>query len=327
MKTKSERFVDKNLHDWNLLKNCVNKIRRKGVKSLNNKELEAFPGLYRKISQDLAQARMLKLSPDVLQYLNNLTSSSHEELYFLKPLTLSELKSFFTKTLPATLFKNFIFIIISAALFFGSGAISYYIVQQNPEAVYSIIDEGNLRSIESMHSSPPGSERDVSEKSTASAFYINHNLSIAFLSFATGIFIGLGTVYVLLFNGIYLGCIFSHLTNKGYIDNLIHFVTAHSFLELVGLVLAGAAGLLLGFTVIKTWKNYSKEILFEEKNRILILLSAGFFMVGSAAFIEGFISPSTLPYSFKLTTLLLTIMGFIFYFFILPVIRRSKNEL
>lgn len=325
MKTKSEKFVDKNKSDWNELRNIVTKISKKGIKSISDNELKVFPGRYRKVCQDLAQARMLKLSPDVLEYLNNLTAKAHEQLYYMRPVTSKEIVSFFTKTLPATIKHNLIYVLISFFIFTGSGAVTYYLIDKNPDFAFNIMKKENLEAVADMHSEVHNEGRDTETSSFMSAYYIQHNISIGFLSFATGVFLGLGTVYFLLFNGIYLGCIFAYLKNVGYGNNLLHFVTAHAFLELTGLVLAGAAGLLLGVTIIKTWKNYSKDILSNNKNNILTLVSAAFFMIGSAAFIEAFISPSSLSYRSKFITLMVTIALSVFYFVIYPVLRRFNE--
>lgn len=326
MKTKSEIFVETNRDSWNKLRNTVVKISRKGLKTITTEELKTFPGIYRKVCQDLAQARMLKLSPDVLEYLNNLTAKAHEQLYYMKPLTIKEFTLFFTKILPSVVFKNFVYILISLFIFAGSGITTYYLVNKNPDFAYKIIKKENLEAIADMHSEVHNEGREAEVNSFMSAYYIQHNISIGFLSFATGIFLGLGTIYLLLFNGIYLGCIFAHLYNSGYGNNLLQFVTAHSFLELTGLVIAGAAGLLLGFTILKSWKNYSKDIIVENKNRILTLMSAAFFMIGSAAFVEGFISPSSLDYKIKVITLVITALISIFYFIVYPLLRRSGES-
>lgn len=318
MKTKSERFVEENRGDWNSLRNILIKIRKHKLKSLTNEELESFPKLYRKVCQDLAQARMLKLSPDVLEYLNSLTASSHEQLYYMKAITLREIKNFFIIHLPKTIIQNIIFIIISGVLFVGSGVVTYKMVRVNPDLAFNIIEERSLNSFNSMHSDSPDDGREFEINTLMVSYYIQHNISIAFLSFATGIFLGLGTIYFLLFNGIYLGCIFAHITNQGHGYNILQFVTGHSFLELGGLIIAGAAGLLLGYSVLGSWKNYSFDIINSSKNRILILISSAFFMVGSAAFVEGFISPSDLPYPVKVLTLVISIILFTLYFILKP---------
>ena len=73
MKTKSESFVEDKKESWNSLLSILNKISKKGMRKLSLEEVESFPRLYRKTCQDLAEARMLQLSPDVLDYLNNIT--------------------------------------------------------------------------------------------------------------------------------------------------------------------------------------------------------------------------------------------------------------
>ncbi len=326
MKTKSEHFVADNKNDWVELKDIVAKISKKGIKSLTTEQLEFFPGLYRKVCQDLAQARMLKLSPDVLEYLNSLTAISHQHLYYLKPVTLKEIATFFVNKLPKTILKNYIYILISAVLFIGSGTYTYFNVLKNPEFAYTVIDQDTLTYIGEMHSEVHNDGREKEVNTYMAAFYIQHNISIAFLSFATGIFLGIGSIYFLLFNGVYMGCLFGYLYNVGYGQNILHFITGHAFLELTGLIVAGAAGILLGVYVLEVWKSYSVDILRENKNRILILVSSAFFMIGTAAFIEGYISPSALPYWSKVLVLGITVSLSIFYYIVYPLIIKRSNK-
>ncbi len=133
MKTKSERFVDSKRESWKTLLVILEKISKKGLKKLSVKEVEIFPRLYRKTCQDLAEARMLNLSPDVIEYLNNITGQAHHQLYFSKPLTKKDLKVFFTKQLPFSILKNWAYVLSAFILFWGVSIGSYYAVIIEPD--------------------------------------------------------------------------------------------------------------------------------------------------------------------------------------------------
>ncbi|MCP4181121.1 MAG: stage II sporulation protein M [bacterium] len=324
MKTKSERFVDSKKESWKNLQIILIKISKKGIKKLTIEEIERFPRLYRKTCQDLAEARMLNLSPDVLEYLNNLTGQAHYHLYFIKPLTGKDLGSFFNNKLPFALLKNLTVVLIALVMFWGSGIVTYYAVLANPEVAEKFLSTSMLDFMEEMYEEPISTTgRTAGERSQMSAYYIQHNISIAFLCFATGIFFGLGSVYFLLYNGVFLGCIFGHLTNKGLGSHLWEFVTAHSFLELNAIAIAGAAGLLLGFSILKSWKAYSPDCLKGSRNNILLLVAAAAIMLFFAALIEGNLSPSTLEYKYKVYTAILSIILSSFYFIVFPIIKKG----
>ena len=324
MKTKSEKFVEEKKESWEQLLLLVRKIESKGIKKLSPDEAEIFPRLYRKTCQDLAEARMLELSPDVLEYLNNLTGQAHHILYFMKPLTRDDISVFFRKRLPFSLIRNFKYILFALILFWGSAAGSYYTVLKSPQFAERFVSPSILGYISEMYSEPVSEGRSGGEKAQMSAFYIQHNTSIAFLCFATGIFLGIGSVYFLLYNGVFLGSIVAYLTVAGLGSNIWEFITAHSFLELNAIAVSGAAGIKLGIALLKSWQNYSLDFLNSTKGDILDLVASSAIMLFFAALIEGNISPSTLGYRYKAAVLVITIAVSVFYFFIYPLSRKEK---
>ena len=76
--------------------------------------------------------------------------------------------------------------------------------------------------------------------------YIWNNIGIDFQIFASGLVLGVGSVFTLLFNGVQGGAVMGHLTNLGFVSTFYGFVSGHSSFELMGAALSGAAGLRLG---------------------------------------------------------------------------------
>lgn len=324
MKTRSERFALSRKDEWTKLTTLLDLLKRKGVRKLTARQAEDFPRLYRRACQDLSEARTKELSPDLIDYLNNLTGQAHYYLYFTKPITLESLAHFYRFSLPKSVIKNALPVLVAFLLFWGSALGTFIAVRDSPELAYRFVPQTTLEMMEDMYTESTAQGRTKSEMSMMAAYYIQHNTSIAFLCFATGVFLGLGSVFFLLYNGIFLGTIFAHLTNAGLGRHLLEFVTAHGFLELNGVVLSGAAGLLLGLSLIDAWKTYSKQALKAKQNEILTLVGAAAILLFFAALIEGMISPSPMNYEIKLTVALVSALLVLFYFFILPFINRRR---
>jgi len=324
MKTKSERFVESKRESWKSLGEILGKISHRGIKKLTLQEIESFPSLYRMICQDLAEARMLNLSPDVINYLNNLTGKANSHLYFIRPLTLGDIHSFFKNKLPFAIVKNLRYVLIALVLFWGAGIGSYFVVLAKPDLAFKVISAAVLDFMEEMYEEPPSSGRSAAERSVMSAYYIQHNTSIAFLCFASGIFLGLGSIYFLLYNGVFMGTIFGYLTAKGMGSHLMEFVTAHSFLELNAIIIAGAAGIMLGMSILKSWRDYSTDCLKESRSDILLVVAASAIMLFLAALIEGNISPSELDYKYKIFTAVSSVFVFTLYFIVNPLFRKRR---
>jgi uncharacterized membrane protein SpoIIM required for sporulation len=130
-------------------------------------------------------------------------------------------------------------------------------------------------------------------------FYIQHNASIGLHCFAWGLLFGLGSLYDLLSNGILLGTIFGHMTRGPHAANFYTFVTAHGPFELTAIVFSGAAGLRLGSGLINTHGQTRLASLRREAARALPIVGAAVILFVLAAFLEGFVSGSSLPYAAK----------------------------
>jgi uncharacterized membrane protein SpoIIM required for sporulation len=322
VKTKSEKFVIKKKDEWEYFCNILTQINNRGINSINYNQIKDFPRLFRICCTDLAEAKTLKLSPDVIEYLNELVGQAHKHLYSFPAVESNGIKKFFTEKLPYIFIKNWIFILVSMVIFLSPFFITFYVVYKNPSYANLLIDKSTLVQMEDSYKNPIGEKRNTSLSTFAVTFYIQNNVSIAFASFALGVLLGIGTIYILLYNGMTLGAIFGYICGIGYGKNILHFVTAHTIFEITGLIVAGAAGLLLGFSIINATVYYRKESLSLQKNRIFTLVTGGALMVFSAAFIEGFISPGPLPYKFKVTIAVICGTFIVLYFFIYPLLKR-----
>lgn len=163
-KTKSERFVLAKKDRWEKLHHIVLLIDKKGFASLTPEDVWAFPRIYRLTCADLAEAKMLRLSPDVLDYLNQLIGQAHKFLYSFPPLRKTQIKTFLCQRLPSVVLKNWVFVLISALIFFSSYAISFGVVKGNPSVAGVIIPQMTLRQMEEAYSQEIDEERSLATK-------------------------------------------------------------------------------------------------------------------------------------------------------------------
>jgi uncharacterized membrane protein SpoIIM required for sporulation len=133
-------------------------------------------------------------------------------------------------------------------------------------------------------------------------FYILNNISIGFRTFASGLFAGIGSGFVLVFNGVFIGSAAGHLTAIGYGGPFWQFVAGHSAPELLGIVISGGAGLQLGLSLLAPGQR-SRARAFREAGIEGARLVAGVFaLLLFAAFVEAFWSsigwlPALLKYA------------------------------
>ena len=130
-------------------------------------------------------------------------------------------------------------------------------------------------------------------------FYIIHNAGIGLSCYAWGLAFGLGSLWTLASNAIGLGVIFGHMATTPEAGNFYRFVTAHGPFELTAIVFAGAGGLRLGSGLIATHGRSRLDSLRREAGRSLPIAGVSVILFLMAAFLEGFVSASPLPYPAK----------------------------
>ena len=157
-----------------------------------------------------------------------------------------------------------------------------------------------LEQMDQMHKSSSFGSPGAQTHAAMSGFYVQHNVSIAFQCFGTGLAFGLGSMFFLLFNGLSLGVVFGHLFRTGTGDKLLTFVAAHSPWELTAIAIAGAAGIQMGFALVSTRGRTRLGNLQAHGMEVLrqIVGAAAFLVI--AAMVEGWVSPSGLDRSLKL---------------------------
>lgn len=314
VQTLSERFIEEKRNQWLQLRKILLKIRKGSYPSLTGKEVEEFASLYRLVCTDLGRARTLKLSPDIIEYLNNIVGQAHKFLYSFKPVRRSDLELFFSDVLPGVIRHHGRFLILAALLLFIPLITTLIICWLDPDKASLLLPSELLTQMEESYKTGIEGSRRLTISTFALSFYIQHNITIAFLSFAGGVLAGLGTIYFLVYNGITLGAISGYIIGLGYGEHFLSFITAHSVMEFSGMVTAGAAGLLLGNTIIKASRFYKKDQLARQKNPIFYLVTAATLMFACAALIEGVISPQPLTYALKFLIATASLAFLVYYF-------------
>ena len=132
----------------------------------------------------------------------------------------------------------------------------------------------------------------VDEESAMASQIFTNNIGVTFYAFSGGLLFGLGTLYVLLQNGLLLGVVAGMAIGAGNGRSFFELVTAHGVLELSCIVVAGAAGLRLGWAIIDPGNRTRGEALREEaRAAIEIILGTAPWLV-LAGLVEGFVTPS-----------------------------------
>ncbi len=135
--------------------------------------------------------------------------------------------------------------------------------------------------------------------SFAGAMIMTNNIQVTFLAFAGGMLAGLFTIYVLLMNGVQFGAVFGFVHAYGLGPDLWEFVVGHAFIELTVICIAGGAGLRVGHAMVVPGLLRRRDAIAIAAREAMGLVTGGALLLIIAGIIEGFISPSILPWTVK----------------------------
>ena len=252
---------------------------------------EEVPTRYRRLCQQLALARRRGYSPQVTERLQALMQRGHDVLYRAPPPAWRRALRFLAADFPRLVRAQRGCLWLAAVLFVVPGVALFFVVQQWPELAHSVFDPQQLAKFEAMYD-PADSRHRIGRESGSDmamfGYYIYNNVSIGFRTFATGLLAGVGTAFVLVFNGVVLGVVAGHLQAVGHGDPFWRFVAGHSAPELTAIVIAGAAGLRLGLALLAPGRLRRVDAL-TEAGRVGARLCLGILaMLVFAAFVEAF---------------------------------------
>jgi uncharacterized membrane protein SpoIIM required for sporulation len=132
----------------------------------------------------------------------------------------------------------------------------------------------------------------VDEESALAAEIFTNNIRVTFLAFAGGLLFGVGTLWVLLQNGMLLGVVAGLAIGAGNGEVFFELVTAHGVLELSCIIVAGAAGLRLGWGMIDPGNRPRGEALRQEARAAIEMILGTAPWLVLAGLVEGFITPA-----------------------------------
>jgi len=294
-----QSFVQRRSQVWSEFAVLVTGSRRRLTKGSIQ-----FLRSFREITQDLNTAKANSFAPAIIDRLNTLVNEGNQILYGQRDWSVKTPIHFLLKTFPQKVRSNWKGILSVSLLFYGLmlffGLLCFRFPGIAEELVpaYKLAQYENMYDPESSHFLQP---RDVSGDADMFGFYIYNNISIAFRTFAGGIFAGFGSLLILCINAAMLGIIEGHLIYTGYAKTFISFVIAHSAFELTSVIFSAYSGMLLGYRFFVT-NGLSRGASIKKAGRDALPIIAGSaLMLFIAAVIEAFWSSRhMLPFTLRI---------------------------
>ena len=308
----STHWLEKRRPHWERLDSLLEQSRSNGLKSLTRSELRELGLLYRQAAADLSALREDPSAQNFARSLNLLLARAHNTIYSGQKSSFLDVLLFYKDVYPQIFRRNLRPVIIALALFAVGAVLGMALTLSRPQFMHELLGERMVQSIErrEMWTHPI-----VSIKPFASSRIMTNNLSVSFTTFALGITAGLGTVYMLVLNGVLLGVIGAACWLSGMSLSLWSFVAPHGVLELPAIFIAGGAGLKVAHGFLFPGFHSRRDSLTlagSEAVRLVVWIIPILIIAGV---IEGFLSPSGLSVRWKFSFAASLFCLFLYYLF------------
>lgn len=288
-----EEFMGLRLPWWNRLDGLLqdmDKLSRPEPAAIS--ELAA---LYRALCGDLMVVRARGYAPDLVDYLNALAARASGHLYRPRKNMLPGFWETLTRSFPQVLRRRVGFFAIATALFVIPAAIGLFGALYWDGFAQRVLPSGQLAVVAQMYADGFDVGRSEAIDTMMFGHYVQNNIGIAFRCFATGILFGLGSIYFLLYNGLTIGTTIGFVIAAGGGTNILTFICSHGPFELTAIVIAGGAGLQMGWSLVETHGRTRLGSLRAQAAELVALVTGAGGMLAIAAILEAFWSPSGLP--------------------------------
>jgi uncharacterized membrane protein SpoIIM required for sporulation len=289
--------------EWQELERLLDRVLGRAQPSNAPIHGERIAALYRRACEHLALARARSYPAYLLDRLDRLTADAHQVIYQQREIGFAALWRIFARDFPRAVRADARYVWAATALFVLPTIVLGLLVYRQPDLILSVVDATTVAQFEQMYSEAAesiGRTREAGSDWTMFGFYISNNVGVAFQCFASGLAVGLGSIFALVYNGALAGGIAGYLTERGLSATFYSFVVTHAAFELTAIVLSGAAGLKLGHALLAPGRRTRRQSLVQAaKECVVILYGVTAMLVVAAAFEAFWSSARWLPHVVK----------------------------
>lgn len=253
---RSLRFRKEREESWRKLETLLDRIDRHAAKSLTDEEMLTIPALYRSALSSLSVARATSLDQALIDYLEALCARAYFFVYGARTTLTERLRGFFAYDWPNAVRGLWRETMVSALLILAGALTAYLLVSADPDWYEAFVSHEMASgrdpsaTTEYLRSTIYEEENDDKDGlGVFATFLFTHNAQIAIFAFALGFAFCLPTSLLLAYNGCALGAMFAVFASRGLGFQFAGWLFIHGVTELFAVILAGAAGLRIGWSI------------------------------------------------------------------------------
>lgn len=305
-------FVKQNKDKWATFESALSNKTKLSPDKLSD--------LYIEITDHLSYAKTFYAGSNTELYLNSLASAAHQKIYKTKREPKNRIIEFWKTEFPLSFYQYQRELLIAFLVFAFFSLVGAFSSANEGDFVRSILGDGYVNmTLENIEKGDPMAVyKEMGEFNMFLGITIN-NIRVALMAFAMGILLGIGTLYVMMRNGIMLGSFQYFFYDEGLLWESARTIWIHGTIEISVIIIAGCAGLVLANGMLFPG-TYTRLESFRRgvKDGLKIMLSTvPFFIV--AGFLEGFVTRHTeMPDLLAILIILASLALILFYYVIYP---------
>jgi len=292
---KSYRFREERESDWAKLDLILKRAEKRGATALSDEDMTALPRLYRQAVSSLSVARAISLDQNVISYLESLCTRGYFFVYGTRTTLAERMAQFFRVDWPNAVRSAVKPTLLAAACLFGGALVAFCLCMVDMDWFWTFNEPGLFdtrtpnATTETLRATLYSPDADLADAlGSFAAFLFSHNAQIAIFAFALGFAFGLPTAVLLIYNGLVLGAFYALFWSRGLGYELTGWLFIHGVTELFAIVLAGAAGFMIGGAVAFPGKQ-TRLAAAKQRGRSAATMAVGVIvMLFVAALLEGF---------------------------------------
>ncbi len=281
-----KNWVLKQEKEWGRLEELL-ELSEVSIQQLSSEQIRELGLMYRSAINDLSRIRSSAEYQHLIPYLNNLVQRVHAKVYEKPPTRFQDILTFFFVSFPQCVRRHGRIIFFAFLTFVLGATVSMLTVHLDPSTAHFflppvVIDqvaEGKLW-------------MDSVEAGTAkSSMLMTNNVQVAFKAYVGGLFFGVGSLFVLFYNGLFaFGGPLQICIQYGMGDELMLFMLPHGIIELTTIFISGGAGMIIGWAMLFPGDRPRWQSVQEKAKDSFILIAGCIFLLIIAGVIEGMVS-------------------------------------
>lgn len=314
---KSYRFRDEREEDWRKLEAILKRAEGMGgLARLSDQDMIDLTRLYRQAVSSLSVARSISLDRNVVEYLEGLCARAYFFVYGPRTRFGRGLSRFFRESWPNAMQTSGVPMLLSAACFLGAWALAFTLCMIDMDWFW-VFDQASLFDTrtpnadtsalrDTLYNDPANNEGFIARLAHFAGYLFNNNAQIAILAFALGFMFGIPTAILLILNGLTLGAFYALFWSRGLGYEVSGWLFIHGATELLGIIVAGAAGFRIGGAVAFPGQKSRLTSAREEGQAAGIMAGGVVIMMFIAGLLESFgrelINSDVIRYAIAVTT-------------------------